>query len=296
MKTPSLRIGVNPIGWSNDDLRELGADISLQRCLSEARTAGYDGIELGHKFPREAAALRAALAPHALQLVSGWYSMSLLERGARDELSAMSGHLALLCAMGCEVVIVAETTACIHGQRDKPLSSRPVMSEEQWPMYCERLGEVSVALREQGLQLAYHHHMGTVVETQAEIERLLAQTPPEVGLLLDTGHLRYAGGNPMDILNTARERVVHVHCKDVRSAVLEEVKAADTSFLDAVVRGVFTIPGDGDIDFESIIRRLFEHRYAGWLVVEAEQDPAIADPLTCARAGRRHIAGLLAGN
>jgi inosose dehydratase len=261
VKTPPLRVGVNPIGWSNDDLRELGADISLQRCLSEARTG-----------------------------------MNLLERGTRDELSAMSDHLALLSSMNCEVVIVAETTACVHGQRDKPLSSRPVMSEKQWAMFCERLGEVSVALRERGLRLAYHHHMGTVIETQTEIERLLAQTPPEVGLVLDTGHLHYAGGNPLDILDTARERIVHVHCKDVRGAVLKEVRASDTSFLDAVLRGVFTVPGDGDVDFANIIKRLLEHSYAGWLVVEAEQDPAIADPLTCARAGQRHLASLLSDN
>jgi len=144
------------------------------------------------------------------------------------------------------------------------------------------------------MQLAYHHHMGTVIESPAEIERLLAQTPPEVGLLLDTGHLAYAGGRPLDIVNAARERVVHVHCKDVRGAVLERVKAADTSFLDAVVQGVFTVPGDGDIDFDVVVKALLEHGYRGWLVVEAEQDPALADPLTCARAGRRHLASLAA--
>jgi inosose dehydratase len=289
-----LRIGVNPIGWSNDDMRELGADISLQRCLREAQEAGYEGIELGHKFPRESATLRAALAPYGLQLVSGWYGANLLERDAAHELRAMAQHLDLLASMGCEVVVFAEVTACVHGRRDRALSKRPLLDEAQWTLFCERLGTVARALRQRGMQLAYHHHMGTVIESPAEIERLLAQTPLEVGLLLDTGHLVYAGGRPLDIVNAARERVVHVHCKDVRSAVLARVKAADTSFLDAVVQGVFTVPGDGDIDFDVVVKALLEHGYRGWLVVEAEQDPALADPLTCARAGRRHLASLAA--
>ena len=295
MTAKVLRIGVNPIGWSNDDLPELGADISLQRCLSEAKESGYQGIELGHKFPREAEPLQAELAPYDLQLVSGWYSANLLQRSARDELHAMSGHLALLKSMGCEVVIVAEVTGCVHGQRDKGLSNRPVMDEVQWSLFCQRLGELAVAVHEQGMRLAYHHHMGTVIETQPEVERLLAQTRPEVGLLLDTGHLTYAGGAALDVLDIARSRVVHVHCKDVRADVLKRAKAADMSFLDAVVEGVFTVPGDGHVDFESLVPALLASAYQGWLVVEAEQDPAVADPLTYARAGRRHLAGCMAG-
>ena len=286
----SLRIGINPITWSNDDLPELGGMTPLETCLAEAREAGYAGIELGNKFPRESALLRPILERHGLALVSGWYSARLLERTAAEEIRAVEAHLRLLADMGCSVVVFAETTGSAAGDRSRPLSRRPRMSDSQWPAFAERLTAVADHLAEHGVRMAYHHHMGTVVETEAEIDRLMRSTGESVGLLLDTGHLAYAGADPVAVAKRHIARISHVHCKDVRPAVLAAMRKADRSFLDAVVEGVFTVPGDGAVNFEAVLEVLKQRDYRGWLVVEAEQDPAKAHPLTYARMGYDYLA------
>ena len=192
----SVRLGISPIGWSNDDLPELGGDIPLDTCLAEAHAAGFEGIELGHKFPRDPALLQSLLAYHQLRLVSGWYSGRLLERSVGEELEAVEPHRALLAAMGGTVLVYAETSGGIAGDRTRPLSSRPSLPEGGWREFGIRLTELADRLAERGLRLAYHHHMGTVVETPAEIDRLMAATGGSVGLLLDTGHLAFAGCRP----------------------------------------------------------------------------------------------------
>ena len=289
-----VRIGVNPIGWTNDDLETLGDDTPLETCLAEARQAGYAGIELGRKFPRRAAELRVVLREHGLDLVSGWYGSHLLRQGAKEEIAAMQEHAGLLTALGCTTVVFAEETGCVHGRLGVPLSRRPRLAEGDWPQFGAALSEVAQHLAERGLRLAYHHHMGTVVETEAEIDRLMEVTDPAVGLLLDTGHLTYAGGSVLDVARRHAGRIAHVHCKDVRPPVLAEARRRDQSFLDAVVGGVFTVPGDGCIDYRRLLEVLREAGYAGWLVVEAEQDPAKAHPLTYARMGFAHLSRILA--
>jgi inosose dehydratase len=282
-------IGVNPIGWTNDELVELGDDIPLEVCLAEARQAGYEGIELGRKFPRRADELGPILHRHGLRLVSGWYGARLLERAARDEIAAMADHFTLLQELGCSVMVFAEETGAVHGRRTVRLSRRPRLAAEEWPRFGTALTEVAEHLAARGMRLAYHHHMGTVVETEAEIDRLMAATGEAVGLLLDTGHLTYAGGSVPDVARRHARRIVHVHCKDVRPSVLARVRAQDQSFPDAVVAGVFTVPGDGCVDYGVLLPILREAGYAGWLVVEAEQDPAIAHPLTYARLGFQNL-------
>lgn len=284
-----VRFGVSPIAWSNDDLPELGGATPLETCLAEARAAGFTGIELGHKFPREAQVLRPILERHGLALVSGWYSGHLLDRSASEELAAVTPHAALLAAMGCEVLVYAETTDGIAGRRDRPLSSRPRLGDGDWPAFGACLTEFARQLARLGLDLAYHHHIGTVVEDAADIDRLMAVTCEEVGLLLDTGHLAFAGADPASVARRHARRINHVHCKDVRAQVLRQVRDRDASFLDAVVAGVFTVPGDGAIDFAAVMAALAEISYRGWLVVEAEQDPAKAPPLADARAGHAHL-------
>mgnify|MGYP001085446771 CR=1 FL=1 len=285
----NVRIGINPLTWTNDDMPELGGDTPLEVCLAEAREAGYDGVELGHKFPRDARTLRPILERHGLALVSGWYSARLLERSVADEIAAVESHLALLAAMGCTTMVFAEVTGCIHGDRRVPLSRRPRLTDDQWSILAERMTEVARHLARRGVRLAYHHHMGTVIETEAEIDRLMALTGPEVGLLLDTGHLTYASGDPVALARRHAGRIVHVHCKDVRPDVLARAKRDDWSFLDAVLAGVFTVPGDGSVDYPGVLRVLSEAGYRGWLVVEAEQDPAKAHPLTYARMGHDYL-------
>ncbi len=285
----SVTLAINPITWTNDDMPELGGDIPLDVCLAEARVAGYAGIELGAKFPRRAAALRPILAHHRLDLVSGWYSAHLCRRGATEELAAVADHLDLLAAMGCKVMVFAEGHGSTDSNPAAPLSARPILAESEWSAFCAKLNEVARHLRQRGVRLAFHHHMGTVVQSEAEIDRLMANTDADVGLLLDTGHLTFAGGNPVAVARRHGARIVHVHCKDVRARILEEVIRDDRSFLRAVLDGVFTVPGDGSIDFGAALRELRNAGYAGWLVVEAEQDPAKAHPLTYAKLGYANL-------
>ncbi|HUN40387.1 MAG TPA: myo-inosose-2 dehydratase [Acetobacteraceae bacterium] len=284
----AVRLGTNPIAWSNDDLRALGGATPLETCLAEARQAGFAGIELGHKFPRTVPELRAVLAKHDLALVSGWYSAALLERDAAAEMVAMRPHLDLLKALGCGVLILAETSNAVHGDRAVPLSRRPVLAGSDWPRFGERLTALAEMAAAEGLATAYHHHMGTVVQSAEDIERLIAATGPGLKLLLDTGHATFAGADPVALARRFRGRIAHVHCKDVRRDMLRQARRADWSFLDAVVAGVFTVPGDGMVDFAAVLREL--PGYDGWLVIEAEQDPEKANPLQYATMGRENLA------
>src|SRR5688572_20435481 len=279
-----VRIGINPLTWTNDDLPALGEENSLEKCLSEARQAGYEGVELGRKFPREAAVLGPILKNFQLNLVSGWYSARLLERPVEDEIKAMQPHFSLLKALGSSAMVFCEVSRCVHGDRSIPLSKRPKLAEKEWPQFLERLDAVARRLGQQGMKLAYHHHMGTVIQGEDEVDRMMAGTK-SVGLLLDTGHLTVAGGDPLRALKRHAKRIVHVHCKDVRKDRLARAKKEDLSFLDAVVGDVFAVPGDGSIDFEPVLKGLAGAGYQGWLVVEADQDPAKAHPLTHARIG-----------
>ena len=283
----AIRIGANPIGWSNDDLRSLGGDTPLEVCLGEAKLAGFAGMELGHKFPREPKALKVALEPHGLALISGWYSMALLEHDADAEWAAIQDHKNLLKALGAKVVIVAETSNAIHGDQSMPLSRRPRLTEHQWPLFTSRLGQLAERLRADGLQLVYHHHMGTVIETGEEVHRMMEETPEAMHLLLDTGHLTFAGADPAEFAEAWRDRISHVHAKDVRLEVMGRVKAKDMSFLDAVVDGVYTVPGDGMVDYAAVFDCL--EGYDGWVVVEAEQDPKKANPLQYAKLGYANL-------
>jgi len=285
----SVSLGINPITWTNDDMPELGADIPLDVCLSEARLAGFAGIELGGKFPRTVGALRPILNGHGLELVSGWYSGKLCERSAEDELAAVDDHLQLLAGMGCRAMVFAEGHNSTDGNANAPLSTRPVLANDEWPRFCLRLNDVARHLRANGVQLAFHHHMGTVIQTEPEIDRLMANTSEDVGLLLDTGHLAFAGGDPIAVARRHAARIIHVHCKDVRRATLDDAIKRDRSFLASVLDGIFTVPGDGDIDYEAVLQPLSDCGYTGWLVVEAEQDPAKAHPLTYARLGFNNL-------
>lgn len=288
----TIRIGANPIGWSNDDMRELGGETPLEVCLAEAREAGFEGMELGHKFPREPAALRNALAPFGLACVSGWYSAELLNRDAEAEMEALRPHLDLLRAMGCDVLVFAETSNAIHGDRTIPLSRRPVLPAESWAEFGRRMTDVAERTLAEGVRLVYHHHMGTVVQSGDDIDRLMAATGEAVHLLLDTGHATWAGADPAELAHRYRHRISHVHTKDVRRGVMDEARRKDWSFLDAVVAGVYTVPGDGFIDFVGVLKEL--EGYSGWVVVEAEQDPAKAHPLTYAKRGCANVRRALA--
>jgi inosose dehydratase len=273
--------GTNPIAWSNDDDRRLGADIPLERCLREAGEIGFDGIENGHKFPWDPVDLKAALKPNGLRFISAWCSLNLLTRSVEEEKQALQPHLDRLKAMGCTVCIACETSNAIHGQDDMPLSDRPTLNAEAFGRFGEAVEEIAQFTAEQGLALVYHHHMGTVVETHEEIDRFMAATGPATKLLLDTGHCYFGGGDPAELLKRHAGRLGHFHAKNVRPAIMEEVREENLSFLEGVRRGVFTVPGDseGCVDFPTILKAAAEAGYQGWLVIEAEQDPLLRDPV-----------------
>jgi inosose dehydratase len=274
--------GTNPIAWSNDDDQTLGAHISLEQCLTEAGQIGFDGIEKGHKMPTDPVALKAALAPHGLRFVSGWHSLNLLAHSVEDEKRAIQPHLDLLKAMGCKVCIVCETSNAIHGAAGTPLSESPVLPVDQWAKFGADIEAVAEFTAAQGLTLVYHHHMGTVVETPEEIDLLMAHTGPETRLLFDTGHCYFGGGNPAEVAARHMGRVRHLHAKNVRPAVRERLIAEGWSFLEGVRQGVFTVPGDaeGGVDFAPVLQTAAAHGYEGWVVIEAEQDPSVRDPVT----------------
>ncbi|MCT8343028.1 myo-inosose-2 dehydratase [Photorhabdus kleinii] len=285
----AVQLGINPLTWTNDDLPTLGADTPLETCLTEGRLAGFTGFELGNKFPRQANILGPILAAHDLMLVSGWYSGKLLTRSVAEEIKAVQSHLTLLRELGANVMVFAEVTNCIHGDQNKPVHLRPQFPANRWQEYGEKLTEFARYTQEQGVQIAYHHHMGTVIETEEDINHLMENTSDEVGLLLDTGHLTFTGADPLAIAERWAKRINHVHCKDIRPDVLNDIKNRKTSFLDAVLSGVFTVPGDGCVDYPAIFQVLKKQNYKGWLVVEAEQDPAIAHPLTYATMGYNNL-------
>ena len=274
----SVRFGVSPIAWINDDMPELGADTSLEQVLAEARDIGFAGIELGGRFPRDAATLATLLAGFQLLLVGGWYSASLLTRSAREEIVALQAHLGLLQALGCTVFIIAETSNAIHGDRNRALSASPRLDRPGWARFGEKLTEVADHVDAAGMRLAYHHHLGTVVESGEDLERFLESTGPSVGMTIDTGHAALGGVDAVWLIRTHPQRVTHVHCKDIRGEIFRKIKAEGASFLSGVLHGMFTVPGDGDIDFRKVVRALAAIGYSGWIIVEAEQDPAIADP------------------
>lgn len=286
-----IRIGANPIIWSNDDMPKIGGKTSLDTCLSEAKLAGFEGMELGTKFPRKAEKLGPILAAKGLSLVSGWYSTALLQRGVKAEMKAIRDHLDLLKALGAKVLIASETSNSIHPDRKMPLSARPVLPSRDWKQFGARLTELSERVRDEGMQLVYHHHMGTVVQSEAEIDRLMEVTGDAMHLLLDSGHATWGGGDAARIARHYRPRISHMHVKDVREEVMWQSQRKDWSFLDSVLAGVYTVPGDGFIDYVSILKQF--KGYDGWIVIEAEQDPEKANPFEYSKLGVKNLKALM---
>jgi myo-inosose-2 dehydratase len=288
----AIRLGANPIGWSNDDLHDIGGETPLEVCLSEAREAGFEGMELGHKFPREAGALKAALASFNMACVSGWYSAELLKRDADAEMKALRPHLDLLKAMGSNVLVFAETSNAIHGDLQKPLSQRPYMAAGDWKQFGVRITEVAKRTADEGVRLVYHHHMGTIVESAEDIDAFMHATGDVAHLLLDTGHATWGGADPAKLARDYHARISHFHAKDVRPHIMEKARAHDWSFLKAVLGegeelGVYTVPGDGMVDYVPVFEAL--KHYSGWVIVEAEQDPKKAPSLPYAKKGVAHL-------
>jgi len=292
-----LRLGMSPISWTNDDLPQLGGDTPLETCLRETREAGYTGTELGGKFPKDRESLGKVLAEHDLKLVSGWYSGLLLNNDLNNELERIKPQLELYAALDAPVLVYGETWGTVQNRQHEPLANKPVLPESEFPAYGERLTGLAEYCASQAVPLSFHHHMGTGVETEHELDMMMASTGDAVGLLIDTGHLLFAGGDILAVIERYGHRVNHVHAKDVRAGVFKTVNRDEDSFLDCVLRGVFTVPGDGMIDYHAVMQALADQGYQGWVIVEAEQDPALADPFDYACIGYQALrqAALAAG-
>ncbi|MDP3748633.1 MAG: myo-inosose-2 dehydratase [Phenylobacterium sp.] len=283
----SIRWGVSPIAWSNDDMPELGGDTPLEEIINDIREVGFEGVELGGRFPKDPIALRAMLG--RLDLIGGWYSGSLLVRDAAAEIVALQPHMNLLKAMGSKVFVFAETSNAVHGDRSVPISAAPRLASNDWKSFGERMTGVADYVVSQGMKFAYHHHLGTVVETAADMDAFIAATAPSVGFTLDTGHAALGGVNALALIRDHPERVAHVHCKDVRWETFAKAKRGGSSFLDGVLSGMFTVPGDGGIDYAEIMEALRRMDYSGWIVIEAEQDPSLANPRKYAELGLKTL-------
>jgi inosose dehydratase len=288
-----VRIGINPITWTNDDVPELGGDTPLEVCLSETKQAGYAGTELGGKFPRTSAELKPIMQHYGLAVVSGWYDGRCDEKEVSAEMDAITPHLQLLKDVGSKHVVYADTSRGRHGAIWGPISQRPVLKPDEWPSYGRKLTQLAERMADFGVRMAFHHHMGTIVESDTDVGLMMQYTGEAVGLLYDTGHSSFSGGDPLKLIKTHVKRVVHVHCKDLRKDILEKARAEDMSFMDAVIAGIFTVPGDGSIDYLPILRVLAEANYSGWLVVEAEQDPKKANPLKYATMGYKNLSRMV---
>jgi len=286
-----MKIGINPLTWTNDDLPSLGSEVSLETCLEEAKKAGYQGVELGNKFPRDHEVLKPILDKYDLELASGWYDSKLLEHSVAEEIEVVKPHLDLLKNMGCKVMVFADTSGCVHGDINLSLSRRPKLANDNWQEFGKNLTEVAKYLKDGGVEMAYHYHMGTTVQASEDVDKLMENTGEEVGLLIDTGHMVYAGGDPVSLIKKYGGRINHVHLKDVRKEILQDVTNKKSSFLNSVLRGVFTVPGDGCIDFSAVLKELKKIDYSGWMVVEAEQDPAVATSFEYASKGFEYING-----
>lgn len=277
-----IRYGTNPIAWANDDDQSIGAHIPTEQILHEAgEVIGFDGIENGHRWPDDPQALKALLGRYGLAFVSGWYSTALLTRSVEDEIAAVQGHLAKLKGNGCTVCIVCECSNTVHGRPDVAVNDRPRLTADEMAAFGAKMEQFAAYLAGQGVTLAYHHHMGTVVETPEEIDAFMAATGPAAHLLFDSGHCTFGGGDPQAVLARHVARVAHFHAKNIRPEVTARVRAENLSFIQGVLAGAFTVPGDpeGGIDFAPLLKTLAQAGYDGWLVIEAEQDPQIRNPL-----------------
>lgn len=287
----SVRIGISPIAWQNDDLPDLTAGFTMEQALSEAREIGYTGVERGRRMPADTAGLGAYLDRYDMALCGGWCSGNLLVNDLADEIRSVQPQVDQFVALGAPCLVYAECSNTVQGAIGTPVNDRPKLSRDEIGAYGARLSELAKWMADQGLVLAYHHHMGSIIEAQEDIDALMDSTSPEVTLLFDTGHLLFGGGDIAGTLDRWGDRIAHVHFKDVRRPVAEDARARGRSFLDAVIAGVFTVPGDpgGCVDFRAVADGLAAMGYAGWIVVEAEQDPGKAPPFAYSRMGYEHI-------
>ena len=288
--------GTNPIAWSNDDDWSIGDHLSLEDCLDDCRTIGFDGIEKGHKMPDRGDALRAKLGDYGLVFAAGWFSTNILANDIETELKALRAWIDFTKAAGGTHINACECSNTVHGNDATPVNNRPIMTDAEWDRFSVGYEILSECAAREGVKMGYHHHMGTIIESEADIDRFMAMAGPHTRLLLDTGHAYFGGADPEALALRYMDKVTHIHCKNIRREKMEEVRAKDLSFLEGVRRGTFTVPGDqeGCIDFEPVLQIAADRGYQGWVVIEAEQDSARYNPLEYQALGLKTLKSISA--
>lgn len=288
----NIKLGIAPIGWTNDDLPELGGDISFTQCINEMAEAGFEGCEVGNKFPKDPKELNKYLKPRKMVVCNQWFSYEMTNKPLAEIIPDFNRSMDFLSETGAKVIGGGETANSIQAKNIPILHHKVEFTEKEWVKVIHDLNELGKLAYDQGMKLAFHHHMGTGVQSLEETMRLMDATDPKyVYLNYDCGHFRFAGEDPVAALDLLVSRVAHVHLKDVRLAILQRVQEDKLSFLEAVKKGVFTVPGDreGHIDFDGVFKILNKQKYDGWLVVEAEQDPSLANPLKYAKIAKEFL-------
>ena len=288
------KLGISPICWWNDDLVELSDDVSLDECLRQAALAGYTGMETGRRFPMTMAELGPVLAKHGMSVCGGWFSGTILDGDLAANKDRIRAQMDLFIAAKAPCIVYGEVARSIQGDRSKPLATKPKLDEDQFRTYARNMTTFGEWCAEQGMPLSYHHHMAAVIETEAELDRFMKHSGAGIPLLYDAGHMAMAGGDVLRVIDNHHARITHVHTKDVRMDVINALDRSRESFLDAVMKGAFTVPGDGSLDFEAIVKRCASYGYEGWFVVEAEQDPRKAPPLEWSTRGNRELHRVMA--
>ena len=288
-----VKLGIAPIAWTNDDMPDLGKENTFEQCVSEMALAGFTGSEVGNKYPKDPEVLKKALELRGVEICNQWFSSFLITKPFEEVEKEFRAQLTFLKAMGAKVIGASEQSYSVQGQMDTPVFGHKYeMNDEEWDTFCTGMNKLGkIAKEEYGIALTFHHHMGTVVQSLAEVDRMMENTDPKyVSLLFDTGHFTYCGEDPLEVVKKYVHRIKHVHLKDIRPEVVEQVKKENMSFLAGVRAGAFTIPGDGCINYDPIFKVLEDAGYEGYMVVEAEQDPAKANPLEYAIRARKFIA------
>ena len=283
------KLGIAPIAWSNDDLPELGGETTLETCLTESKLAGFSGVETGGKFPKRSEELVPILKKHQLYLASGWYSGTVLTNDLEKEKDQAFDQLNLFKDLGASCLAYGETAGTIQNVRHAALDTKIKIHHEDFKEYGKKLTAFAEYCAEFNMPISFHHHMGTAIETEEELDNLMNNTGEAVQLLFDTGHMTFARGNSLNVIKKYAKRINHVHTKDIRSEVINSLDKSNESFLDAVLKGAFTVPGDGNINFKEIVEVLAQNNYQGWFIVEAEQDPAKANPFEYAKIGYKEL-------
>lgn len=286
-----ILFGTNPIAWSNDDDWSIGDHLSLDDCLNDCRTIGFDGIEKGHKMPNEGHELKARLGAYGLRFAAGWHSTNILVNDIETEKKALQVFIDMVKAAGGDHINACECSNTVHGNDARPVNDRPIMTDAEWERFSAGYEALSQYAHEQGVKMGYHHHMGTIIESPEDIDRFMAMAGPYTRLLFDTGHAYFGGGDPVSIIRKYIDRITHIHCKNIRPPIMREVREKGHSFLEGVRRGAFTVPGDpeGCIDFEPVLKVAADNGYSGWIVIEAEQDSLVYEPVKYQGMGLRTL-------